>query len=1023
MSITGFNPPTATVDNGAAPQARTDGQAAFLYYSGLTPTQSGLANLSTNNGGGGVGVYRAGVFSGGALDIPTSITLDAQGNPNALFVFISASTTVLHSGASILLVNGAQAANVVWVVGSSFTSVATSTMVGNILAYASITLGGGILSGRALAVGGGNGAVSISAATAVTVPAGGGGAITAGDIVTFDVFGNTLDSGISLEGVLSSIFVNPMTTDGDMIYEGLAGSPAVLGPLRLPIGTTGQVLTVAGGVPAWQTPVPPVQFLVTTVDTSAPAPVAIGDIVSWGSAYDDDGVVRAENNANSAPIMGVATTAAAAGGAITIQLDGNITANTSGNDVGQIIGIDPANPGHGLGISQTPISSINPTPQFTAGYSLTASGGGTFTLQLDPSVYTTPATGTTWAGVFPTSYPLQFNYHGSFAGDSGLSVTHFSGLTTLVTQNFYLSGEVVSPVEITGAAIPNTGGGPLFQVYAAYVGTTPLSNYQSDFFVFDNYSGQNVQGSVISVDATCGNAGSTLSDFSGVEVTAPSNSGTGGPITTWKSFRAEDPTTGTGVVLPAYAFYAEGGASFFKGFALNVRGVNSTATATINDSVIDADASAGTFTVNLPTTNIALDQRFIIKKIDTSANAVTVSSTVNIDYALSLNLSNAGDTVVVWWDGAQYWIEKPVISSIPAGGSPTEIQYNLGGVLAGIAGSAVTTVGAVTLAPTGTGVALSVTGDASSSDILDLHANDTTPVFHVDNFGSTFISPETGDTFPALTIQGQVAGTAAMFAQGGGTLTVDNSARLIITPNVGTGASLQVNDDGGGTTDIADFIYAAGPYNVVAIAQPNTGGLAALTVTGDANSSDIQDWFVNGGVSPATWIDFAGVFHTKTITSATGTSASIHFDTIISDGILLESDTGGVAVSISDSTGFVVGASALDIELNTTGSVSIGSVGSTTSIGSPNLEITAHFGSTAANPDLAGTVTITGSTSQAVTFTLAFTSAPIVVVTPTSDTTTVGPYWVSPISTTGFTVNIHTSGTMTFNYVVIGNPN
>jgi hypothetical protein len=176
MSITGFNPPAATVDNADAPAARLAGNAAFGYYSGLPPTQSGLADLSTNNGGGGVGVYHAGVFSGGALDIPTSITLDAQGNSDAVFVFISASTTKLESGASIILANGAQAANVVWVVGSSFTSIwngISSDMVGNILAYTSITLGGGTFSGRALAVGGGNGAVTISTAEAITVPASG----------------------------------------------------------------------------------------------------------------------------------------------------------------------------------------------------------------------------------------------------------------------------------------------------------------------------------------------------------------------------------------------------------------------------------------------------------------------------------------------------------------------------------------------------------------------------------------------------------------------------------------------------------------------------------------------------------------------------------------------------------------------------------------------------------------------------------------------------------------------------------
>jgi hypothetical protein len=43
--------------------------------------------------------------------------------------------------------------------------------------------------------------------------------------------------------------LNPMTTTGDMVYEASAATAA-----RLPIGTTGQVLTVAGGIPSWATP-------------------------------------------------------------------------------------------------------------------------------------------------------------------------------------------------------------------------------------------------------------------------------------------------------------------------------------------------------------------------------------------------------------------------------------------------------------------------------------------------------------------------------------------------------------------------------------------------------------------------------------------------------------------------------------------------------------------------------------------------------------------------------------------------
>jgi hypothetical protein len=43
--------------------------------------------------------------------------------------------------------------------------------------------------------------------------------------------------------------VNPMTTTGDTIYSSSGSTPA-----RLGIGSTGQVLTVAGGVPTWASP-------------------------------------------------------------------------------------------------------------------------------------------------------------------------------------------------------------------------------------------------------------------------------------------------------------------------------------------------------------------------------------------------------------------------------------------------------------------------------------------------------------------------------------------------------------------------------------------------------------------------------------------------------------------------------------------------------------------------------------------------------------------------------------------------
>jgi Ice-binding-like len=168
---TGFPPGIATIDNADAAAALAAALTAYNFYTALTFTPLASDDVSTSGLSGG-STYNAGNYSGGALDIPTTITLDAQGNPGAIFVFKAASTLTLHSGASVLLINGALANNVIWIVGSSATTVATSTMTGTILANTSITLGGGTLNGRALAgVVTSSGAVTIAAATQINVPA------------------------------------------------------------------------------------------------------------------------------------------------------------------------------------------------------------------------------------------------------------------------------------------------------------------------------------------------------------------------------------------------------------------------------------------------------------------------------------------------------------------------------------------------------------------------------------------------------------------------------------------------------------------------------------------------------------------------------------------------------------------------------------------------------------------------------------------------------------------------------------
>jgi len=96
------------------------------------------------------------------------LTLDAQGNANAVFIFQIASTFTMTSGRSIILAGGASSSNIFWQVGSSATLGTTTVVHGNILAAVSISLlTGSTLDGRALAQGG-----------AVTIDTGGGSSAT-----------------------------------------------------------------------------------------------------------------------------------------------------------------------------------------------------------------------------------------------------------------------------------------------------------------------------------------------------------------------------------------------------------------------------------------------------------------------------------------------------------------------------------------------------------------------------------------------------------------------------------------------------------------------------------------------------------------------------------------------------------------------------------------------------------------------------------------------------------------------------
>ncbi|PKL51122.1 MAG: hypothetical protein CVV42_00755 [Candidatus Riflebacteria bacterium HGW-Riflebacteria-2] len=108
------------------------------------------------------------------FDITTgNLTLDAQGNANAIFIFQMPTTLTVATGRQVILSGNAKASNIYWQVGSSATLNTTSIFKGNILANISITVNGSSnVEGRLLAAAGtaGSGAVVFNEST-ITIPA------------------------------------------------------------------------------------------------------------------------------------------------------------------------------------------------------------------------------------------------------------------------------------------------------------------------------------------------------------------------------------------------------------------------------------------------------------------------------------------------------------------------------------------------------------------------------------------------------------------------------------------------------------------------------------------------------------------------------------------------------------------------------------------------------------------------------------------------------------------------------------
>lgn len=216
-AVTGF--PPGLVSNGTIHGADAEALAAKAALATAFNDAAGRSSSAQITGNLGERTLIPGVYTGGALQLTGTLTLDAQGDSSAVFVFQASSTLITASSSSVSLINGAGACNVFWQVGSSATLGTGSVMVGTVMALASISAGtNASIQGRLLAQ---TGAVTLDSNTFTR-------ATCAASVPTTTVGGGT---GTTVPGGSNNTTTNRLPNSGSAsdLVAVAAGSLLVMG--------------------------------------------------------------------------------------------------------------------------------------------------------------------------------------------------------------------------------------------------------------------------------------------------------------------------------------------------------------------------------------------------------------------------------------------------------------------------------------------------------------------------------------------------------------------------------------------------------------------------------------------------------------------------------------------------------------------------------------------------------------------------------------------------------------------------
>ena len=274
-AITGFPPGTVTgtihAGDATAGQAQNAVSTAYNSLAGqqcdsdLTGQDLGGKTLTA-------GVY---CFSSSA-QLTGTLTLNAEGNPDAVWVFQIGSTLTTASGSSVQVTNSGGACTVFWQVGTSATLGTSSSFLGNILADQSITLTTGAnVSGRLLAM---SGAVTLDTNN-ISLPPCGQAADTATSTVTSTIT-STLETGATNTATATATATTTLTLEAGATNTATeTATPTITmtlegGATNTETATPTTTMTLEGGATNTETATPTITMTLeggaTNTETATP---------------------------------------------------------------------------------------------------------------------------------------------------------------------------------------------------------------------------------------------------------------------------------------------------------------------------------------------------------------------------------------------------------------------------------------------------------------------------------------------------------------------------------------------------------------------------------------------------------------------------------------------------------------------------------------------------------------------------------------------------------------------------------